>query len=144
MKAHVLITAALSSITLVMIVGCVAMSPRPTTPIPTPSIDNEGPCSSIDEVIPVETVAEMTYYETPRYPRLPEQAGLEGTVWIKALVGKRGSVLDAVVYKSSGTPALDKAALAAAPKCRFNPATQDGKPICMWVTYKVEFSLEYR
>jgi len=117
------------------------MSPRPTTPIPTPSIDNEGPCPSIGEVVPVETVAEMTYYEMPRYPRLAEQAGLEGTVWIKGLIGSGGSVLDAIIYKSSGTPALDDAALQAAYRCEFNPAFMDGRPVCMWVTWKVEFKL---
>ena len=70
------------------------------------------------------------------------EAGLEGVVWVKALVGSDGSVRDAVVYKSSGTPSLDEAAVAAAPACKFKPAIQNGSPVAMWVTYKVEFVLE--
>lgn len=94
---------------------------------------------SIDEFVPVEINAEMIYYETPVYPRLAEQAGLTGLVWVKALVGSDGSVKDAVVYKSSGTPALDEAAIAAAPKNKFKPAIQNGRPVAVWVAYKVDF-----
>jgi TonB family protein len=99
------------------------------------------PCPSINDVVPVEHIAEMIYYEEPQYPRLAEQAGLEGLVWIKALVNRRGSVVDAVIYKSSGTPSLDEAARYAAQECLFKPGIQNGHPICMWVVYKVVFSL---
>ena len=104
-------------------------------------IAEEDYLPSIDEFVPVEIIAEMIHYETPAYPRLAEQAGLTGLVWVKALVGSDGNVKDAVVYKSSGTPALDEAAIAAAPKCKFKPAIQNGRPVAMWVTYKVDFIL---
>jgi TonB family protein len=95
----------------------------------------------MDEFVPVEVIAEMIHYETPRYPREAEQANATGTVWVKSLVGRDGSVLDATVYRSSGNRYLDEAAVAAAPGCRFKPAIQGGKPVAMWVTYKVEFKL---
>ncbi len=104
-------------------------------------IAEEDYLPAMDEFVPVEIIAEMIHYETPTYPRLAEQAGLTGLVWVKALVGSDGNVRDAVVYKSSGTPALDEAATAAAPKCKFKPAIQNGRPVAMWVTYKVEFIL---
>lgn len=104
-------------------------------------IDEDDYLPSLTEFVPVEDIAEMIYHEKPDYPRLAEQAGLEGLVWIKALVGSKGNVRDAVVYKSSGTPALDEAALKAAPKCKFKPAIQNGRPVAMWVTYKVDFIL---
>jgi len=107
-------------------------------------IAEEDYLPSIDEFVPVEIIAEMIYYEQPTYPRLAEQAGLEGLVWIKALVGSDGTVKDAVVYKTSGTPSLDEAALSAAPKCKFKPAIQNGRPVAMWVTYKVDFILGNR
>jgi TonB family protein len=107
-------------------------------------IAEEDYLPSIDEFVPVEIIAEMIYYEKPPYPRLAEQAGLEGLVWVKALVGSDGTVKDAVVYKSSGTPSLDDAAIAAAPRCKFKPAIQNGRPVAMWVTYKVEFILQNR
>jgi len=105
-------------------------------------IDEDDYLPSMDEFVAVEIIAEMIHYETPDYPRLAEQAGLEGLVWIKALVGSDGNVRSAVVYKSSGTPALDEAALTVAPRCKFKPAIQNGRPVAMWVTYKVDFILE--
>ena len=95
-----------------------------------------------DEFVEDGQMPEMIYYQEPVYPRQAKQAGLEGTVWVKALVGQHGDVVDAIIYKSSGTPSLEEAALAAAPKCRFNPAMRYGQPICVWVVYKVEFRLD--
>jgi len=109
---------------------------------PTSLAHPEGPCPSQNEIVPVSIIAEMTHYEVPQYPRLAEQAGLEGTVWIKGQIGNAGSVLDAIVYKSSGVPGLDDAAIQAAYRCEFNPAYLDGQPVCMWVTWRVEFKLE--
>ncbi len=97
---------------------------------------------SMNEFVAVEVIAEMIHYETPAYPRVAEQGGLGGLVWIKALVGSDGLVKDAVIYRSCGFPLLDDAALASAPKCRFKPALQDDQPVAMWVTWKVDFILE--
>ena len=94
---------------------------------------------TIDEFVPVEQTAEMTHYQPPDYPREANQAEIEGTVWIKALVSNKGTVLDAVIYKSSGTESLDKAALEAAYGNKFKPAVQKGQPVAMWVVWKVKF-----
>lgn len=95
----------------------------------------------VKEFIPVEIYPEMIYEEKPEYPRLAEQAGIEGTVYVRALVSKDGKVLDAVVEKSSETASLDDAAVKAAFKNRFKPGIQNGRPIACWVTYKVDFVL---
>jgi protein TonB len=94
-----------------------------------------------DEFVPVEIYPEMIYQETPEYPRLAKQAGLEGTVWVKALVDKEGNVRDAQVAKSCGTQSLDEAAVKAAFKNKFKPGIQNGRPVACWVTYKVDFRL---
>jgi hypothetical protein len=39
-----------------------------------------------DDFVPVEIYPEMIYEHQPTYPRLAEQTGIEGTVWVKALV----------------------------------------------------------
>jgi len=95
-----------------------------------------------DEFVPVEIYPEMIYQHAPDYPRFAKQAGIEGTVWVQALVSKNGSVLDARVGKSSGTKALDEAAVAAAKKNKFKPGIQNGRPIACWVSYAVEFELD--
>ncbi|MEW5922664.1 MAG: energy transducer TonB [Candidatus Zixiibacteriota bacterium] len=96
----------------------------------------------IDEWRPYQQLPEMIYEAVPDYPRLARQAGMEASVWIKALVDKDGNVIKAVVFKSSGSKAgFDEAAIAAAYNCKFRPAVQNGFPVPAWVTYKVEFIL---
>jgi len=95
----------------------------------------------IKEFTPVEIYPEMIYEEKPEYPRLAEQAGIEGIVYVRALVSKDGKVLDAVIEKTSGTASLDDAAVKAAYKNRFKPGIQNGRPIACWVTYRVSFEL---
>jgi len=51
-------------------------------------------------------------------------------------------VLKAQIGKSSGTESLDEAAIEAAYKNKFKPGIQNGRPIKVWVTYKVDFILE--
>jgi len=122
-----------------LLASCVSLPSKPGPQLqkdPCPAVDNETPLPQV--------IAEMVYFEQPIYPRLAEQAGLEGTVKIKALVGNDGSVLDAIISTTSGTPAFDEAARAAAPRCRFKPAVRDGRPVCMWVTYIVNFKLDMR
>lgn len=94
-----------------------------------------------DEFVPVEIYPEMIFQQTPDYPRLAKQAGITGVVWVKALVDKDGNVRDAIVGKTSGTASLDEAAVQAAFKNKFKPGIQNGRPVAVWVTYKVEFEL---
>jgi TonB family protein len=51
------------------------------------------------------------------------------TVILKLTVDAAGSVTDAEIWSPSGNEAIDEAALEAATKCLFQPATQDGEPI---------------
>ncbi len=94
-----------------------------------------------DTLVPLEVQPKIVYNHTPDYPRLAKQAGITGTVWVKALVDEAGKVLKAIVARSSGTVSLDEAAVKAAYKNKFTPGIQEGKPVKAWVTYPVEFSL---
>ena len=97
---------------------------------------------SPDEFVAAEIYPEMIHYTTPEYPRLAKQAGITGVVWVKALVDKDGTVKKAIVLKSSGNESLDEAAVEAAPSNKFKPGIQNGRPIAVWVSYKVNFSLD--
>ena len=105
------------------------------------SLSDYNHIPTIDEFVPVEIMPEMIYEVHPEYPRLARQAGLSGRVWIKALVGIDGRVKEAVVAKSSGKPALDKAALQVAYLNLFSPGIQDGRPVAVWIAYKVDYML---
>ncbi len=92
-----------------------------------------------NEFVAVEVLPVMTFRAVPEYPPLAYQAGKAGVVWVQALVDKRGVVRDARVGRSSGTQALDEAAVRSAYLCRYTPAFQNGRPVACWVTYKVQF-----
>ena len=94
-----------------------------------------------DEFVPVEQFPVRTYYEEPVYPLFAHNAGLEGTVWVSALILTNGRVSAAIIKKSSGHQPFDDSALQAAYLCRYTPALQNGRPVNYWVTYKVEFKL---
>ncbi len=93
------------------------------------------------DFVPVEIYPEMIYQHTPKYPRLAKQAGITGLVWVSALIDEEGEVMKAIVGKTSGVTSLDESAVKAAYKCKFKPGIQNGRPVKVWVTYKVEFEL---
>lgn len=95
-----------------------------------------------DSFIKIEVDPKMILEAKPDYPRLAEQAGITGTVWVSAYVIEDGNVLQAMVRKSSGTVSLDQAAVDAAYRCRYSPGIQNGRPVKAWVTYRVDFQLE--
>ncbi len=94
-----------------------------------------------NEFIHTEKLPDFVSYVKPEYPSIARQAGLEGTVVVKALVDKNGAVRDAKVARSSGYAALDNAAINASFKNTFTPGIQNGYPVACWVTYRVEFKL---
>jgi|SRR5690348_11100839 len=85
-------------------------------------------------------------YETatpPAYPIQALQAGVQGTVMLKVLVGPAGKPLQVMIERSSGSRILDDAArrhvLAA---WRFHPAIRDGHAIEAWAVVPVRFNLD--
>ncbi len=110
-----------------------------TEPGGTDSSDNTP---TEDESVILDSLPEIVFAKEPEYPRLACQAGIEGKVYIKALVDTRGKTADAKVYKSSGHEMLDEAALKAARYYEYRPGYRDGKPVATWVTFKIEFNLD--
>src|SRR6185436_6073455 len=76
----------------------------------------------------------------PDYPRAALEAGVGGTVGMELTVGEDGAVAEAKLVKPAGF-GLDEAALAAARRFRFRPATHDGKPIASTVLFDQNFVL---
>ncbi len=111
--------------------------------MPTKSVSLKPTLPQPHEFVPVERYPEMITFVQPEYPRLAMQAGIEGTVWIEALVDSHGNVRDALVAKTSGVPSLDEAARNAAYQNKFKPGILDGRPVACWVTYKVDFKLNH-
>lgn len=93
-----------------------------------------------DEFVAVEEMPVEIYHEQPVYPEMAALTEKSGTVWVQALVDKEGKVRDARVLKPSGANVgFEESALEAAYKNRYKPAIQNGRPVAVWVSYKVDF-----
>jgi TonB family protein len=103
--------------------------------------NDPGPFPKAEEFVAVDKAPELFSEATPIYPPEEKAKGIEGLVWVKALVDKCGKVKEAMVAKTSGVKVLDEAALTAARQNEFIPAESKGEPVACWVTYKVEFKL---
>lgn len=99
-----------------------------------------------DEATP--TLNEYRYYDQapglvtqvkPSYPDLARDAGVDGTVMLRVLVGKDGRVKDVHVDRS--IPLLDDAAVAAVKQWVFTPALVNDHAIAVWVAVPVRFTL---
>jgi len=95
-----------------------------------------------DEFVPVEKMPEMVVMQPPVYPPEAKEKGIEGSVYVQSLVDKNGDVLEVKLGKTSGNKLLDKAALVSAKECKFKPGIQDGKPVAVWISYRVDFVLD--
>lgn len=77
----------------------------------------------------------------PHYPRISIAREEEGVVLVRALVDPAGAPQRVLVFKSSGYPNLDEAALDAVRRWRFEPMRRDGRAVVSWVQVPVRFRL---
>ncbi len=84
---------------------------------------------------PVEIVK-----SNPQYPAIAKAAGIEGKVFVKALIGTHGLIEQVEVLKS--VPELDAAAIEAAWQFKFKPGKVDGERVKVWVTIPFHFKLD--
>jgi protein TonB len=135
--------------------------PVPNPPDPNATISGQGdrgwlegdggPFSAVDSIViaPHEAKADtFTAFdkgpvflgaEPPVYPRIVRDAGIDGTVMVKVLVGRDGRVKEAIVI--DGVPALHAAALTSAHTAVFEPALQGTRTVAVWVVIPVTFRL---
>lgn len=78
----------------------------------------------------------------PRYPMIARRNGVEGTVRLKVLVTQDGRAAQVQLDQTSGSSALDTAALEAVRKWQFVPARRGQEAIESWVLVPVVFKLE--
>lgn len=88
---------------------------------------------------PVEQLPELITIPEPEYPQLAREAQVEGVVKLLVLVGKDGKVKNIKVEQS--IQMLDESAKAAAMAASFKPALWQKKPVAVWVSIPIRFSL---
>lgn len=74
------------------------------------------------------------------YPEEARRAGMQGTVFLEAIINGRGDVEDVTVIRSPD-PLFDREATAAVRQWKYTPALQNGRPVKMFITVIVEFKL---
>lgn len=75
----------------------------------------------------------------PRYPARALRRGERGNVLVRADIGPDGVPVSVSVARSSGSRLLDRAAVDAVLKWRFQPAELDGRPTVGTVMVPIEF-----
>jgi protein TonB len=91
--------------------------------------------------VPFEEAPKIVKEVTPYYPLEAQERGITGEVWLKVLVDTLGKVGNPMIISGKGynTEYFEKSAIEAALKTKWKPAKSDGKPISVWVTYKIDF-----
>jgi TonB family protein len=77
----------------------------------------------------------------PEYPLDLQQQGVTGTVMIRAIVGKDGSLLQPQVVNTDVNPRLAQAALDAVSKWIYDPTRLNGQPVETLVRITINFAL---
>jgi len=80
--------------------------------------------------------------DKPVYPEECRRGGQEGTVTLRVLVRRDGTVGEVQVAAASGVKAFDRAASRAAKRWRFEPARRGDQPVEAWMKIPVIFRLE--
>ncbi|HEX6161850.1 MAG TPA: energy transducer TonB [Vicinamibacterales bacterium] len=75
----------------------------------------------------------------PVYPRMAQEARIEGVVIIEATISESGQVINAKLLRS--VPLLDQAAIEAVRQWQFTPSLLNGVPVPVIMTVTVTFTL---
>jgi TonB family protein len=114
---------------------------EPEIPIP----PEEGP----DLVRTYEAHTSVPYSEDyvilnmvqPEYPIRELLDGVEGDVTVELLVNENGRVEKAWVLSAIGPKSFEKSSLQAIEKFVFQPPTENGLPISMWIRFHIKFRI---
>lgn len=112
--------------------------------LPTPPTNTGGGTSEVAPPrAPVHIAAQVdsNACEKPEYPASSLRIGEEGTVNLAMLIGPDGRVLESKVEKSSGSRALDKAAIQGLSLCKFKPGSVDGVAEKSWAKLQYVWSI---
>ncbi len=113
-----------------------------TDPVEPPVIQVDTPerTPSPSEHVVYEEMPVLVSIPAPVYPEMARQAGVDGIVFVQALIGRDGRVQEARVVQ--GNEMLREPALAAAKAAVFKPASERGHAVPVWIVVPIRFSLQ--
>ncbi len=100
-----------------------------------------------DDSIPADD-AFVKYDTAPRKISQPEYIcpygaennKIESRIFVKVLIDTQGNVRDVKIVKSDGVAECEEAAELIAYQTKWEPASLDGKPVVVWVIFKMVFN----
>ncbi len=113
---------------------------EPATPVAAPMPPPATPYPSMPGMTGNSGTPTPVSRTPPNYPREALQRGVGGTVRVQATVSADGSVERMELAESSGNRFLDRAAMEAVRRWRFEPAMRNGQPVSATVTIPIEFN----
>lgn len=97
---------------------------------------------AVDRGPELRNVTRVTRLLSREYPRELRDAGVTGSVVLRMRLDPQGTPDLVVVERRSGHTQFDEAAYRVAQEMRFRPARLRGRPVRVWVTLPVNFSLQ--
>jgi TonB family protein len=89
------------------------------------------------------TLPTVVHEVKPEYTPEAMQQKIQGSVWMKVVIGETGDVTDVQIDKSLDAEyGLDRKATEAAYQWKFKPGTKDGKAVAVRVTVEMTFTLK--
>ena len=88
---------------------------------------------------PVDGISAI--YKNIEYPRMAQQAGIQGKVFLLCFIDENGIVNDIKVVKGIGA-GCDEAASEAVKKIKFEPGQNQGKPVKVKLSLSIVFKLK--
>lgn len=92
------------------------------------------------DFVPVEKPPVPIKQVPPEYPDVARRANVQGTVWVKLLVGKDGKVRKARIIQTDAE-IFNQVAIMAALQWEFSPAEMKGGPVEVWAAIPFRFKL---
>ncbi len=87
------------------------------------------------------TKPEIIHQVQPRYSEQARRAGVQGTAIVEAVIDEQGNVTNVRLIR--GLPmALDQAAMQAVQQWKFKPARLNGRPVKVYYTLTVNFTIQ--
>jgi len=111
-------------------------APEPA-PTPEPPARAEPPAA----VRSPDRAPQPVYAPPPQYPAGALRREAEGHVVLQMRIDAEGRVAEVKLVSSQGDASFARAAARAVARWRFRPAVRDGKPVAVWATKKITFSL---
>lgn len=104
-----------------------------------------GPASARGDAVPMGAGGllspQLLEKVVPDYTSGATRAGIQGRVWIEAVITEEGTVVEPQLVRGLPDDELNRRALDAVVQWRFKPGERDGRPVKVIATFTIDFNI---